>query len=92
MEKAIVELKGVSKVYDDGFVALKDIDLTLNQGAVYTLLGPSGSGTAPTLRAIAPFPQVRRGYWLIDCTRFTSILAHKRPLPPPSQEPHPFPA
>ncbi|WP_283678937.1 ABC transporter ATP-binding protein [Lentilactobacillus sp. Marseille-Q4993] len=80
MEKAIVELKGVSKVYDDGFVALKDIDLKLNQGEFYTLLGPSGSGKTTILRAIAGFTDVSSGEVLFDGKRINSIPANKRQL------------
>lgn len=40
----IIKLKHITKKYDDGFVALKDINLTIESGKFYSLLGPSGSG------------------------------------------------
>ncbi len=49
----IIKLKHVRKEYDDGFVALKDINLTIESGKFYSLLGPSGSGKTTILRIIA---------------------------------------
>ena len=46
----IIELKNVTKRYDDGFVALKDINLEIESGKFYSLLGPSGSGKTTILR------------------------------------------
>ena len=44
----IVEVKNVSKTYDDGkggqTQALRDVNLTFPQGQLSTLLGPSGCG------------------------------------------------
>ncbi len=40
----IVEIRGLSKVYDDGFEALKSIDLAIEEGEIIALLGPNGAG------------------------------------------------
>ena len=53
----IIKLKHITKKYDDGFVALKDINLTIESGKFYSLLGPSGSGKSTILRIIAGFTQ-----------------------------------
>ena len=39
-----VSLRGVTKVYDNGVVALGPIDLEVRRGAFVSLLGPSGCG------------------------------------------------
>ena len=38
-----VELRNIKKSYGD-HVALRDINLTIEKGAFFTLLGPSGCG------------------------------------------------
>ncbi|AQW21396.1 spermidine/putrescine ABC transporter ATP-binding protein [Lentilactobacillus curieae] len=80
LEKAIVELKGVRKQYDDGFVALKNINFKLKQGEFYTLLGPSGCGKTTILRSIAGFTEVSSGEVLFDGKRINDIPANKRQL------------
>ena len=42
-------IKNLSKVYDNGFEALKGISLTVEQGDFYALLGPNGAGKSTTI-------------------------------------------
>lgn len=58
----IIQLKHITKQYDDGFVALKDINLKIESGKFYSLLGPSGSGKSTILRIIAGFSQPSDGF------------------------------
>ena len=51
---ASVRLSNISKKFGD-FVAVKDIDLTINDGEFFSLLGPSGCGKTTILRMIAGF-------------------------------------
>jgi NitT/TauT family transport system ATP-binding protein len=48
-----VSLRGVSKTYDSGVVALGPIDLDVRKGEFVSLLGPSGCGKSTALRLIA---------------------------------------
>jgi NitT/TauT family transport system ATP-binding protein len=48
-----VSLRGVSKTYDNGVVALGPIDLEVRRGEFVSLLGPSGCGKSTALRLIA---------------------------------------
>ena len=43
----------LSKTYRNGFEALKGVDLTVEEGDFFALLGPNGSGKTTLLRAIA---------------------------------------
>ena len=48
-----VSLRGVTKVYDSGVVALGPMDLDVRKGEFVALLGPSGCGKSTALRLIA---------------------------------------
>ncbi|UFZ02517.1 ABC transporter ATP-binding protein [Bradyrhizobium ontarionense] len=51
--RTAVRLRGVTKVYDTGVVALGPIDLAIAEGEFVSLLGPSGCGKSTALRLIA---------------------------------------
>src|SRR6202023_3887628 len=48
-----VSLRGVTKVYDSGVVALGPMDLEVRKGESVSLVGPSGCGKSTALRLIA---------------------------------------
>jgi len=45
-------IKGLQKSYSNGFVALKGIDLEVEEGDFFALLGPNGAGKSTTIGAI----------------------------------------
>ncbi len=51
MEKPLI-IKGLQKQYDNGFEALKGIDLEVNAGDFFALLGPNGAGKSTTIGII----------------------------------------
>lgn len=46
----MIRLDNVTKAYDGGVVALKDVDLDINKGEFVFLVGPSGSGKSTLIR------------------------------------------
>ena len=50
----IIDIKKLRKVYGDGveLVALDDVDLTIEEGEVLSIVGPSGSGKSTLLNMI----------------------------------------
>ncbi len=48
-----LSISGLGKVYDNGFVALKDVNLQVNQGDFFALLGPNGAGKSTTLGIVS---------------------------------------
>ena len=50
---AALKIEGLEKTYDNGFVALKGIDLTVEPGDFFALLGPNGAGKSTTIGIIS---------------------------------------
>jgi len=55
-----VEVKGLTKVYDDEVKALDGVDLNVEAGKVFALLGPNGAGKTTLMRIFDGM--VRRDY------------------------------
>jgi ABC-2 type transport system ATP-binding protein len=47
-----LSLKGLTKRYDDGLLALCDFDLDIPEGTFFGLLGPNGAGKSTTVRIL----------------------------------------
>ncbi len=75
---ALITLEGVNKHYGD-YHALRDIDLTINEGEFFSLLGPSGCGKTTLLRTIAGFESVSSGLVAILGQDMAGIPANLRP-------------
>jgi NitT/TauT family transport system ATP-binding protein len=56
-QRALVRLRGLDKVYDNGTIALRDLNLDVAPGEFISLLGPSGCGKSTALRIIAGLSQ-----------------------------------
>jgi NitT/TauT family transport system ATP-binding protein len=69
---ANVEIHGVSKSYaldrrnGDSVLALKDVNLTIEDGEFVALLGPSGCGKSTLLHLVAALEEVTTGSILVD--------------------------
>ncbi len=62
---ADVEFKGVEKQYPNGFKAVSDLDLEIEEGEFLVMVGPSGCGKSTTLRMIAGLEDISAGELLI---------------------------
>ncbi len=58
---ATLELDGLNKVYDNGFHAIHDLDLTIADKEFLVLVGPSGCGKSTALRMIAGLETITSG-------------------------------
>src|SRR6059036_535766 len=58
---AEIVLDGVSKRFADGFEAVKDMNLDVNDGEFVILVGPSGCGKSTALRMIAGLEDITAG-------------------------------
>ncbi|MDE7433804.1 MAG: ABC transporter ATP-binding protein [Mycoplasmoidaceae bacterium] len=79
MKTNFLKLQDVSKVYDNGYTALKDFNLSVKKGEFVTFLGPSGCGKTTTLRMIAGFEMPTTGKILIDNVDIKDLAINKRP-------------
>ena len=52
MAEKQIEINNLSKVYDNGFKALNNINLQINQGEIFAMLGPNGAGKTSLISII----------------------------------------
>lgn len=76
----IIELKNITKIYEDGFTAVSDFNLEVKRGEFVTFLGPSGCGKTTTLRMIAGFELPTEGEILLNGKDITNLPPNKRPI------------
>ena len=77
MEKKIIELKNISKNFEDQQV-LKGIDLNIYENEFLTLLGPSGCGRTTLLRIIGGFEEPSNGQLIFDGKDISKVPPYKR--------------
>jgi ABC-2 type transport system ATP-binding protein len=61
MNAAVIAANGLTKTFRDGVVAVNELDLEVERGAVYGLMGRNGSGKTTTLRLLLGLLQPDRG-------------------------------
>lgn len=76
----IIELRHLTRTYEDGFTAVDDFNLEIKRGEFVTFLGPSGCGKTTTLRMIAGFEIPTEGDILLNGQDITKVPANKRPI------------
>jgi sulfate/thiosulfate transport system ATP-binding protein len=72
-----IEVKAVGKRFGD-FVALDDVDLSVADGRLTALLGPSGGGKSTLLRIIGGLERPDSGTVVINGTDATSVPPQRR--------------
>jgi iron(III) transport system ATP-binding protein len=77
LNKVSLEARHISLSYGT-LEVLRDVDLRIEPGEFFALLGPSGSGKSTLLRLIAGFNQHQRGELLIDGKDITGTPPHLR--------------
>ena len=76
----IIELKNITKTYENGFTAVSDFNLYVRKGEFITFLGPSGCGKTTTLRMIAGFELPTSGEILLNGRDIASLPPYERPI------------
>ncbi len=76
----IIEVKDVTKVFEDGVTVIDDMNLSIKRGQFVTLLGPSGCGKTTLLRMIAGFESPTKGEIYIEGEDVTGKPPYRRPV------------
>jgi ABC-2 type transport system ATP-binding protein len=70
-----LELRGLTKRYDDGTLALEDFDLKIPAGAFFGLLGPNGAGKTTLISAVCNLLRITDGEVLVFGEQHDSMKA-----------------
>ena len=62
----MIKLENVSKTYPNGYKALKNVNLTVNDGDFVCIIGLSGAGKSTLIRAINKMHPITEGKLMID--------------------------
>jgi multiple sugar transport system ATP-binding protein len=77
---AEVTLKNVTKVYEGGQIAAKDININVHDKEFVVLVGPSGCGKSTTLRMIAGLEEITSGELFIDNKKVNDVSPKDRDI------------
>jgi cell division transport system ATP-binding protein len=76
----LVELRGVSKTYPNGTVALRDVNLKLDKGEFVFLVGPSGSGKSTLVKLLLKEEDATEGEVYVNGYDVTSMTRQEIPF------------
>ena len=62
----VISVRNLSKVYEGGFQALKDVSLDIQRGEIFALLGPNGAGKTTLISIICGIVNPGSGQVLAD--------------------------
>jgi ABC-2 type transport system ATP-binding protein len=62
----ILSVSNLSKTYQSGFTALRDINLTIERGEIFALLGPNGAGKSTLINIVCGIVTASSGTVLVD--------------------------
>ena len=80
MENAILSIRDVRVVFEDGFTALGGVSIDIGKNEFVTLLGPSGCGKTTLLRCIGGFETPTGGEILYKGQNIIPLPPYKRAI------------
>ncbi len=75
-----ITFKNLNKTYPNGFISVKDVSLTINDGELVTFHGPSGCGKSTILRMIGGLEDITSGEIYLGDSLLNDILPRDRKL------------
>ncbi|MEG1482169.1 ABC transporter ATP-binding protein [Clostridium sp.] len=73
-------LKNIEKIYENGFKAVNDFNLEINDREFIVFVGPSGCGKSTTLRMIAGLEEISNGELYIDDKLINDVAPKERDI------------
>ncbi len=73
-----LEIRSLTKRYDDGTLALEDLDLTVPGGTFFGLLGPNGAGKTTLINAVCNLIRITGGSILVFGEPAHTLAARRR--------------
>ena len=61
-----ISINNLSKVFDNGFEALKNINLNIKRGEIFAMLGPNGAGKTTLISIICGIVRLSSGKVTVD--------------------------
>jgi ABC-2 type transport system ATP-binding protein len=61
-----ISIKNLSKIFDNGFEALKNINLNIKKGEIFAMLGPNGAGKTTLISIICGIVRLSSGKVTVD--------------------------
>src|SRR5688500_13218116 len=77
---ASIEMKNIVKQYGDGYPAVNDVSLDIDDGELMILVGPSGCGKSTLLRMIVGLEDITSGDMIIAGKRVNDLAPRDRNL------------
>jgi multiple sugar transport system ATP-binding protein len=77
---ASIEMKNIVKQYGDGYPAVNDVSLDIDDGELIILVGPSGCGKSTLLRMIVGLEDITSGDMIIGGKRVNDLAPRDRNL------------
>ena len=77
---ASLSLKGIQKIYPNGYHAVTDFNLEVEDKEFIIFVGPSGCGKSTTLRMIAGLEDISEGEFLIDGVKMNDVEPKDRDI------------
>jgi len=78
-DKNFIEVSGLTKTFGN-FTAVDAVDLQIQRGELFSILGGSGCGKTTLLRMLAGFETPSAGRILLDGTDITTMPPYRRPV------------
>lgn len=75
-----IEFKNINKIYQGGFQAVYDFNMSIEEGEFIVLVGPSGCGKSTMLRMIAGLEQITSGDLIISGERVNDMAPSDRDI------------
>jgi multiple sugar transport system ATP-binding protein len=77
---ATVDMQQVNKIYENGFHAVKDLNLDVREGEFMILVGPSGCGKTTALRMVAGLEEITSGTLRFADKRVNDVMPKERDI------------